>query len=193
MKKLFQKSLENKKEKKEKKSTYLLLLIGVLLMFFFFALDFPRLVCFSALLLSFSCFLLMQKEERKGSENKETCIAFYRLFILHSSLFGSYKEGFLKAIDDLTISVVKDSLKDYVDGESKGDLPLYYMNTRAEYSLVSLVQHLYYNDEEYLSSTTQQVEEYLFAFEKEGERKKETPVTLIAFSLFLLALAGLLL
>ena len=70
MKKLFQKSLENKKEKKEKKSTYLLLLIGVLLMFFFFALDFPRLVCFSVLLLSFSCFLLMQKEECKGSENK---------------------------------------------------------------------------------------------------------------------------
>ena len=193
MKKLFQKSLENKKEKKEKKSTYLLLLIGVLLMFFFFALDFPRLVCFSALLLSFSCFLLMQTEERKGSANKETCIAFYRLFILHSSLLGSYKEGFLKAIDGLPISVVKDSLKDYVDGESKGDLPLYYTNTRAEYSLVSLVQHLYYNDEEYLSSTTQQVEEYLFAFEKEGERKKETPVTLIAFSLFLLALAGLLL
>ena len=193
MKKLFQKSLENKKEKKEKKSTYLLLLIGVLLMFFFFALDFPRLVCFSTLLLSFSCFLLMQKEERKGSENKETCIEFYRLFILHSSLFGSYKEGFLKAIDDLPISVVKDSLKDYVDGESKGDLPLYYTNTRAEYSLVSLIQHLYYNDEEYLSSTTQQVEEYLFAFEKEGERKKEAPVTLIAFSLFLLALAGLLL
>ena len=193
MKKLFQKSLENKKEKKEKKSTYLLLLIGVLLMFFFFALDFPRLVCFSTLLLSFSCFLLMQKEERKGSENKETCIEFYRLFILHSSLLRSYKEGFLKAIDDLPISVVKDSLKDYVDGESKGDLPLYYTNTRAEYSLVSLVQHLYYNDEEYLSSTTQQVEEYLFAFEKEGERKKETPVTLIAFSLFLLALAGLLL
>lgn len=193
MKKLFQKSLENKKEKKEKKSTYLLLLIGVLLMFFFFALDFPRLVCFSVLLLSFSCFLLMQKEERKGSENKETCIEFYRLFILHSSLLGSYKEGFLKAIDGLPISVVKDSLKDYVDGESKGDLPLYYTNTRAEYSLVSLIQHLYYNDEEYLSSTTQQVEEYLFAFEKEGERKKETPVTLIAFSLFLLALAGLLL
>ena len=193
MKKLFQKSLENKKEKKEKKSTYLLLLIGVLLMFFFFALDFPRLVCFSVLLLSFSCFLLMQKEERKGSENKETCIAFYQLFILHSSLLGSYKEGFLKAIDGLPISVVKDSLKDYVDGESKGDLPLYYTNTRAEYSLVSLIQHLYYNDEEYLSSTTQQVEEYLFAFEKEGERKKETPVTLIAFSLFLLALAGLLL
>ena len=190
MKKLFQKSLENKKEKK---STYLLLLIGVLLMFFFFALDFPRLVCFSVLLLSFSCFLLMQKEERKGSENTETCIAFYRLFILHSSLLGSYKEGFFKAIDDLPISVVKDSLKDYVDGESKGDLPLYYTNTRAEYSLVSLVQHLYYNDEEYLSSTTQQVEEYLFAFEKEGKRKKETPVTLIAFSLFLLALAGLLL
>ena len=190
MKKLFQKSLENKKEKK---STYLLLLIGVLLMFFFFALDFPRLVCFSVLLLSFSCFLLMQKEERKGSENKETCIEFYRLFILHSSLLRSYKEGFLKAIDDLPISVVKDSLKDYVDGESKGDLPLYYTNTRAEYSLVSLVQHLYYNDEEYLSSTTQQVEEYLFAFEKEGERKRETPVTLIAFSLFLLALAGLLL
>ena len=189
MKKLFHKSLENKKEKKQKKSTYLLLL----LMFFFFALDFPRLVCFSTLLLSFSCFLLMQKEERKGSENKETCIAFYRLFILHSSLLGSYKEGFLKAIDGLPISVVKDSLKDYVDGESKGDLPLYYTNTRTEYSLVSLVQHLYYNDEEYLSSTTQQVEEYLFTFEKEGERKKETPVTLIAFSLFLLALAGLLL
>ena len=71
MKKLFQKSLENKKEKKEKKSTYLLLLIGVLLMFFFFALDFPRLVCFSTLLLSFSCFLLMQKENMfRARKNK---------------------------------------------------------------------------------------------------------------------------
>ena len=116
--------------------------------------------------------ILIDNDTKKTNLSKEASLLFFHKFHSYCGLLKNYREAFYKAVESLPLSHVKDQLNDYLENGQDGDLPLYITSTRKEYSLVSMVQLLYRNDEEYdarqMDLLLSRIEDY------EEEEKEET-------------------
>ena len=105
------------------------------------------------LLADFGLFLFIldssSRKEKKGKAGLQTYKDFYERFFLYSGLENSYLLGFRKAVDTSPISLLRDSLKDYIDNDRKGNLPLQVKNSQSELNLIRARKERLRDDFEY--------------------------------------------
>ncbi len=126
-------------------------------------------------------------KEKKNKAMIQTYADFYERFFLYSGLENSYLLGFQKAVDTSPISLLRDTLKDFIDNDRKGNLPLQIKNSQSELTLIRSRKERLKDDFEY--SYPDSRERYLLfkrVFqEKEGFRIPCFVSTILVFLLCL--------
>lgn len=142
-----------KKEKKGNKANYQLCLVflmtilsSFIIYYFFSNILLVLLTAASVLLISFLFF----NREIKGSSYTQNelkdRIDFYKKLLVYSSLYTSYKEGYIKAYDNFKICPLKENLKQDIENEEAFSITPLTM-TREEVLLLDNIYFSFNNDE----------------------------------------------
>lgn len=146
LKELFSKKKESKKTSNNSLNSLLFLLVGGVLGFLIayrtsFILFLPLYLFFFMLVYSLLFSSLPSGKIEKEEKNKrERYYHFYDRLIQYAYLDDDFPKAFEKAVDTLEISDLKDNLQEYIDNSFQGELPLAYLNTRAEASLIESIK-----------------------------------------------------
>lgn len=133
----------------------------------------------------FSLTLLYRDEKGKKAEELEDALLFYKRFYYYSALKNDYQGGFYEALESLPLSEFKDRLKDHIEKEENGVLPLAVTKTREEFRLIGYVNTLITTMEEYTPENRTGLKKRIDSFVKENQKKTRIQDTAVMTGLLL--------
>ena len=180
-----------KKQQKENRANYQLFLVflmtilsAFIIYYFFSNILLVILTALSVLVIS---FLFFSKEIRSSNyTNSELVdrVEFYKKVVIYSSLYTSYKEGYIKAYEDFKICSLKEKIKQDIENNETFSLTPLTM-TREE---VLLLDNLYFslNNDELTDNIALEVSSKLLdAFIKKTTLDKKDNILMTTMSLLL--------
>ncbi|MFA6830084.1 MAG: hypothetical protein WCR67_05225 [Bacilli bacterium] len=150
----------------------IMLLIGFFSGFILFKLTDNIFLLFFMILILLSLALIVGKYQSGNLPNeilskKSSYLEFYASFLSLSELETSYSLGFLKAVDSLSTSDLKESLETYIEnGNFNTPLPLILTNQRLENNLIDYISRLIRLDNEFSSDEISQARSLFEEYQK---------------------------
>ena len=116
-------------------------------------------------------------------------VYFYDLFMLYSSLENDYLIGFKKAVDNLNISELKDSLQNYIESDLSGKLPIQLENSLIDNEIVDLINIAIHDRKETNITTLERLKNNIIKKKDEIEQLQFTafPIINVFLAIYLLA------
>ncbi len=201
MKNPFKKTISKEKKAKKKAKTSLFLYLPVVVSFlpaFLLYKKTDSLLLTALLPVSvFALTFLFRREKAEKKEGLEDALLFYDRFYYYSALKKDYQGGFYEALESLPLSDFRDGLKDHIEKEEGGILPLAVTKTRDEFLLIGYVSSLLTNLEEYTPENREGLKKRIESFRNENRNPESGKSTMMMDCLlaaylliFLLSLLG---
>lgn len=189
----FIKNKKNKKKISNEFSLYLPFIIHLVFAFFYYALSKDLIGSLCIMLLGITSILFLEKPEEssKQKNNNNLILTFYQDFMIYSGIEKDFQQGFIRALDQLPISELKDKLLDYKEAGYQSEFPIKLDQSREEFQFTSMIRSLLYHNEEYCYESLKLLEQEFESYQRNQKKvKKDLSIVIsllpYAFTLFLL-------